>query len=123
MEPFAAGQVWTYKTRSGEDASRVVVCRVETDPKLGEVVHIQVNGLKLQNKHAPEGFSGVIGHLPYSADALRKSVTKLEATGTKPPEFEEGYKTWRAAFEQHKAGVWTVGVAEAVATMERAMSQ
>ena len=47
MEPFAPGQVWTYKTRPGEEASRIIVCRVETDPKLGEIVHIHVNGLQI----------------------------------------------------------------------------
>ena len=64
MQPLAAGQVWSYATRPGEEASRIVICRVETDPKLGEMVHIHVRGLRFKNKHVPGGFSDTIGHMP-----------------------------------------------------------
>ena len=123
MEPFAPGQVWTYKARPGEEASRIIVCRVETDPKLGEIVHIHVNGLRFKNKHAPGGSSDQIGHLPYSAEALRKSLTKLESTGTVLPAFEDGYQEWRGAFDKGKAGVWTAPVSEAIAGIESALNQ
>ena len=123
MQPFAAGQVWTYNTRPGEEASRIVVCRVETDPKLGEIVHIHVNRVRLKNKHAPGGSSDQIGHMPYSAEALRKSLTTLESTGAALPAFEDGYKEWRGAFDKGKAGVWTAPVSEAIAGMESALNQ
>ena len=31
MPPFAAGQAWRYITRPGEEASRVIVCRVAAE--------------------------------------------------------------------------------------------
>ena len=123
MHPFAAGQVWTYDARPGEEASRIVVCRVEKDPKLGEIVHIQVNGLRMKNKHRPDGVGDRVGHMPYSGDALRKVVRKLESTEVALPDFEEGYRQWRAAFDKSKAGVWTLPVSEAIAGMEAAMNQ
>lgn len=123
MQPFAPGQVWTYNTRPGEEASRIVICRVETDPKLGEIVHIHVNGLRLKNKHAPGGASDQIGHMPYSGEALRKSLTKLESTGTVLPSSDSGYQEWRGAFDKGKAGVWTASVSEAIAGMESALNQ
>lgn len=123
MQPFAAGQVWTYNTRPGEDASRIIVCRVESDPKLGEIVHIHVNGLRFKNKHAPDGYSDRIGHMPYSGKALRDSVVALESTGAALPMFEDGYQQWRSAFDNGKAGVWTASVSVAVAGMEFALNR
>jgi hypothetical protein len=120
---FAPGQVWTYNTRPGEEASRIVICRVETDPKLGQIVHIHVNGLRFKNKHAPGGISNEIGHMPYAADALQKSVVKLESTSAVLPSFEDGYQEWRNAFEEGKAGVWTAPVSEAIAGLESALNQ
>jgi hypothetical protein len=123
VRPFAPGQVWTYYTRPGEESSRMVICRVESDPRLGEIVHIQVNGIRLKNKHAPAGFSGQIGHMPYAADALRKCLVNLEVEGAALPSFESGYGEWRSAFDQGKAGVWTASISEAIAGMEKGMSK
>jgi hypothetical protein len=82
-----------------------------------------VNGLRLKSKHAPGGVSDQIGHMPYSGEALRKSVTILEATGASLPAFEEGYEQWRSAFEDENAGVWTARVDEAIAGIESALNQ
>jgi hypothetical protein len=120
---FAPGQIWTYCSRPGEDTSRIVVCRVEADPKLGQIVHIHVNGLHFKNKHVPGGVSDQIGHMPYSADALQNSVVKLEATTEALPPFEDGYQEWRNAFELGNAGVWTASVAEAISGIESALNQ
>jgi hypothetical protein len=123
MLPFAPGQVWTYKTRPAEEASRILICRVEADPRLGEIVHVHVNGLRFRNKHAPGGSSDQIGHMPYSAEGLRRSITKLDSTGDALPAFEDGYQEWRRAFDAGKAGVWTAPVSEAIAGMESALNQ
>jgi hypothetical protein len=99
MESFATGQVWTYDTRPGEEASRIIICRVETDANLGEIVHIHVRSVRLRNKHAPGGYSETVGHMPYSGDALRKSLVTLESSSVKLPAFEDGYREWRSSFE------------------------
>jgi hypothetical protein len=120
MKPFEAGQVWTYGTRMREEASRIVVCRVESDAKLGEVVHIHVKDVRLKT---PGGHSDVIGHMPYAADALRKSVIALESSGATLPSFEEGYRQWRDARDKGKGGVWTIPVKEAIEGMEAAFNK
>lgn len=122
MQPFAPGQIWTYDTRSGEEISRIIICRVEADAKFGQIVHIHVNGVRLKNNRAPGGSSNQIGHMPYSGDALRKCLTKLESTVTALPAFEDGYQEWRGAFDKGKAGVWTAPVSEAIAGMEAALN-
>ena len=122
MTPFAAGQIWTYATRPGEEASRIVICRVEADPKLGQIVHINVTGVHMKNSQAPGGYSSEVGHMPYEGESLRKSVVNLESTGARLPNFEEGYQLWRSAFDEHKAGVWKMAVAEAISSMESALA-
>lgn len=123
MGPFAAGQVWKYNTRDGEEASRVIVCKVESDPKLGEIVHIHVNGLRLKSKHAPGGFVDQVGHMPYDAAALKENVTDLESVGAPLPGFEGGYEEWRNAVDRGKAGVWTLSIAKAITAMESILNQ
>jgi hypothetical protein len=121
--PFEPGQVWTYRTRPGEEGSRVIVCRVENDADLGQIVHVYVNGLRMRNKNAPHGTVDHVPHMAYSARAMRRSVVKLEATGTSLPQFEERYHEWRTKFMQSRAGVWTAPLADSIAGMESVMSQ
>ena len=119
---FEPGQLWVYKTRPGEKDSRLVICRIETDEKLGQIIHIQLVKVKVKNKNAPGGVSQVINHLPYSGEALRASVVRLQTILPQLPPYEEGYQTWRAAFVEGKAGVWTIPVAEAIEGMEKGLN-
>jgi hypothetical protein len=100
-----------------------VICRVETNPKLGEIVHIHVNGLRFKNKHVPGGMSDQVGHLPFAAEALRNSVVKLESESAALPAFEEGYREWQDAFQRGEAGVWKTSVADSIAGIETALNQ
>src|SRR5215471_4560886 len=71
---FAAGQHWSYETRPEDPNSTLIVGRVEELPGHGTVVHVAVIDVNL---HTPSGSVGhVLAHLPFSADALRKSVKK-----------------------------------------------
>ena len=123
MQPFTPGQVWTYHTRPEEEASRVVICQVDEDPKLGPIVHIHVTGVRFKNQYAPRGFSDEIGHMPYSADALRVSLVTLESTNAALPRYEDGYQEWRSAFEKGEAGVWTLSLRDAIASVESLLNR
>lgn len=123
MIEFHPGQTWQYKTRSGEEASRVVVCRVDSDAKLGPIVHVYVDGIAIKNPHVPDGVSRVVQHMPFSAEALRESVVAVEESRQPLPDFEEGYDTWREAFDNGEAGVFTVSVAEGLDFMEQAVGR
>ena len=122
-QAFEPGQVWTYRTRPGEKGSRVIVCRVENDADLGQIVHVHVNGLRMKKKDAPGGVVDRVAHMPYSAVALRGTVLKLESSGASLPQFEEGYHEWRTKFMQGRAGVWTSSLSEAISGMESVMNQ
>ena len=103
--PFAAGQLWTYRTRPGEERSRVRVILVETLPDLGIVVHVRVAGLQVRNPHAPKGFTKVLGHMPFAAQAVGLSVVELAGEQPVPDGWQNGYDTWRAAFDARQGGV------------------
>lgn len=119
---YSPGQIWRYKTRLTEPQSRAVVLRIDKSPVAGFIIHVALNGVALKSPSSPDGVAREISHLPFSEAAVDQSVTELESVGT-IPNFGEGYQTWREAFDQHKAGVWTVAFAEAVAAMETALNQ
>ena len=118
---YQPGQVWKYRTRASEPDSRATILRVDAPPDLGYIVHIAVDGLSIQSPQSPEGVAETVSHLPFSEAAISDSLTELERTGP-VPDFREGYQTWRDAFDQHEAGVWTISVADAIAAMESILS-
>ncbi|ULH15055.1 hypothetical protein MF271_13975 [Deinococcus sp. KNUC1210] len=118
---FAPGQCWAYRTRSGEEASRLLVLKVEV-LNGEEVVHLSIGGLAMKNPLSPDGVTRQIGHTPIAASALRRSVTHLEERGAELPEDESGYQQWKAAADRGEAGVFTLEVAGLVDAMEEALN-
>lgn len=115
LTKFAAGQVWKYNTRSHESDSRVIVVRVDSDDQeFGNIIHIYVSGVDIPNAEAPGGKTVFIQHMPYEEDSLEQSVTELESDTKDLPDYSDGYKLWKDAFEKGEAGVFTVSVSEAV---------
>ena len=111
---FEPGQVWRYATRTGEEQSRVWILSVETHPRTGEpIVHIAISDVRLR----AAGELTTIGHIPISREALEASGVMLEATGAALPDFEEGYRMWRKAFDAGEAGVFSIPVAEVVGAL------
>ncbi len=107
---FAVGQVWSIK---GSPGSRLVVGRVE--PYGGQTaIHIGLLWMFADATQPPL----VADHLPFDSRALSQSVDTLLFTGVPtPPHFEDGYRTWREASETQGAGVFTLSIADVVATI------
>jgi hypothetical protein len=120
---YKVGQVWSYKARSQEPASTFTVVRVEADSKLGTIVHISLQGLKIRNSLNKDGYSETIAHMPFAEKAIDASVTRLLQENAKLPDYEGGYDEWRGAFDKQKAGIFSITVAEAVDVMESALSK
>lgn len=121
-EKVVAGQIWTYKARPGEEGSRVTVLKTESHSKLGDIIHIGVDGLAMKNPHAAGGVSSTIGHMPYQEAALRASLVAVESQSTAAPNLD-GYKTWKDAFDQGEAGIWSIPLSEAISAMEKVINQ
>jgi hypothetical protein len=119
MSKYEPGQVWTYRTRPGEEGSLLTVVKVEAHDELGAIVHIRVDAVAQKNAHAPGGVSRVIHHMPFAADAIDRSVVELAESGVPVPNtFEHGYRLWKEAFDAGKGGVWTLTVAESISACE-----
>ncbi len=113
------GQCWTYDTRSGEEASFLVIRKIETVPKLGEIVHISVFELKIKNPHALQGYSKEIGHVPISVASLRASIKSQTRADIPPLDWQEGYGIWL----EDRGGAFTIPVKECIDAMEEAVNQ
>ena len=118
---YKVGQVWSYKTRPDEKKSTFIVVKVESHPKLGNIVHIALRDLRLRRSDGD--FIEAAGHLPFAEEAIDKSALKLLKEQAELPDYEEGYGLWREAFDAGKAGVYTISVAEAVNVMEETLNQ
>ena len=114
-----SGQIWKYNTRKGEEQSRVIILKIEDYGKRGKVIHIAVNGLKIKNKHVEGGISREFQHLPFREEEIIKSLSKLETTLDKLPDFKEGYDMWKEAWENGTGGVFTITVKEVVELAEK----
>lgn len=120
---YKVGQVWSYKTRSQEKKSTFIVVKVESHPKLGNIIHIALRDLKMKNPHSPDGISDTANHLPFAEEAINKSAVKLLKEKADLPDYEEGYGMWREAFDDGRAGIYTITIAEAVNVMEATLNQ
>jgi hypothetical protein len=114
---FVPGQIWAYKTRKKEESSTLTILKVEEIPKLGTIIHIRVDKIRLRNCTGgpePDKFE----HMPFTRDAVERSVTKMIREGD-IPDFREGYDEWRKAC----GGIYTITVAEAVRASEEILRQ
>src|SRR5262245_24931597 len=82
------GQIWEYRTRAGEEGSRLTVLKIESHPKLGNIVHVALDGLHIRNPAIPGGSSSKVAHLPYQEAALRQSLTKPSGHDPGPANLE-----------------------------------
>ncbi|HEY8091974.1 MAG TPA: hypothetical protein VIF09_29130 [Polyangiaceae bacterium] len=117
-ERFHAGERWHYQTRPGEEGSTLTVLKVDASPRVGTIVHIHVDGLKLKTPPNSSVHSDQIGHMPFAEAAMEQSVTTMIAKDVPLPDFAPSYGEWRRAFENGKGGVFTITVAKGVDFVE-----
>ncbi len=114
---YSPGQVWSYNPREGESEATLTILKVEALPKVGTLVHIRVDGVRLKSCSGAPDLTAV-AHAPFTREALNRSVRRLLRTGP-VPDFAAGYDSWR----QHCGGVYTTTVAEMEAVDEKTFNQ
>jgi len=119
---YSVGQVWSYKTRNGEESSTILINKIDKDPKFGKIFHISVRDVHVLNPHVPSGITTDLPHFPVSEITLEKSCIKIVGHASPNPEYLEGYKVWREAFDANKGGVFDTSVAEIVGIIEQSVS-
>jgi len=120
---FKVGQKWSYRARAGEESSYFIIVKIDNDPKLGRIIHIAMRGLKIKNPRSPDGLSESVSHMPFAEEAIEKSEVKLLQEKVDLPDFEEGYRLWREAFDAGRGGIYTITVADAVTVMETILNR
>jgi len=106
---YAAGQVWAYRTRPGDEASRVKIHAVEPYPGPGgedEVFHVSVVGFSFRNPDAPP----VLSHVPVARETLDASLTEQVPGEGDFPDPAEGIASWR----ENGGGVFNLPIADIV---------
>jgi hypothetical protein len=122
MSMFQPGQVWTYRTRPGEENSRLVVCQVDWDIHFGFTVHVAIDGVAIKSRFERSGLMDSVPHMPFAEEALKNSVVQMVASSAPLPAYQERYRSWKRAFDDGEAMGWTVTVAECLDGLERALA-
>jgi len=118
---FSVGQVWAYKTRSGEEQSTLVIDKVEEDPKLGRIYHISVSNIQIRLDTGT--VANELPHLPVSPETLKSSCTTLLGKTVPNAKYLPGYRLWKEAYDAGHAGVYTISVAEIVTVTEKTLQK
>ena len=114
---YRVGDVWEYRARSGEQASKFTVVKIDSSPNLGIIIHIAVDKLNwktCQGDLLPQQ----VPHMPFAKKALEASAVRRVGTASKLPDFGDGYEEWRQAFLKKKAGIYTIPIKDAVTVAE-----
>jgi hypothetical protein len=115
---FRVGDVWEYKTRQGEEHSRVTIVKIDSSPELGMIVHVGVDNLTwkdCQNNPMPES----VAHMPFACKAVDASVTRRIATDHTLPDYHSGYEEWKEAYSKKHAGIYVIAIQDAVSVAEK----
>jgi hypothetical protein len=113
---FEAGQIWSARAREQDPDPKLLVLRVETSSKVGDVVFIAVSGVKIC---LPTGQCGAaFSPLAMSKQALDLSVKEQVGRTDQIPDFARGYEFWKDGVA--KGAPVTIGVplAEALDEIE-----
>jgi hypothetical protein len=114
---FRVGDVWEYKSRSGEEHSRLTILKIEESPDLGVIVHIAVDDVVFRDcKGAPIPES--IPHMPFARKAIDASVVRRSAVSQPLPNYREGYEEWKGAYTKKRAGIYVIDVGAAISVAE-----
>jgi len=117
-ENYEVGQIWNYKTRPQEPNSTLMILRIDNTSKLGQVVFIGLTNLRIQH---PSGkvLPPSISPLPFTKEALDKSVVKLVGKSETLLKSDFGYAKWKEAQREGKTPpTYAKPVAEIVNSLE-----
>ncbi|WP_340117755.1 hypothetical protein [Pelagibius sp. 7325] len=120
---YQAGQIWSYRTRPGEEASRLYIVRIDRELSTRPIFHIYLDGLALKNALMEGGVQKTLPYAAVSQETLDASVVELLASDAPMPNIGEGYSEWRLAFGRGQTGVFTLPVKDVVQYIEDAFAR
>jgi len=118
---YHVGNYYLFKSREFEPNAKLNVVKVEYLDKVGNIIHVRVDSVKIKTTEKPVEYSTVITHMPFSEAALDSSGLKRIGEAKTIPDYQKGYNEWRTSFDEGKAGVFSIPVNRAVEYMEETM--
>ena len=116
---YKVGQLWGYWTRPEEKTSSFVVVKVEKHPTLRTIIHISLRGLRIKK---PNGdIIETLNHIPFTEYAIDSSGPKLLSEKADLPDYEDGYRRWREAFDAGRGIVYARTIAETLEELEASL--
>lgn len=115
---YAVGQSWTYRTRPGEEGSRVAIRRIDHEPEDGAVFHISILGVKLRNHRVPGGMQPAMNHAAVSRMTLDASLVAADGEADADESWRDGYAVWRQAYDNGDAGIFEIPISEILGYIE-----
>jgi len=100
---YEVGQVWNYKTRLGEEKSTLTIVRIEENDKLGTIVCVYADSLKINSRDTLDFVH--IEFMPFAKSAIDSSVTNLIGVSKPVPDYEYSYRYWKSGM---KPGEWKI---------------
>jgi hypothetical protein len=116
-QTYETGQVWSYKTRPQEKDSTLMVLHIDNSSKLGQVVFVGVKDVRML--HPSGKVLSSMSPLPFTKDALDRSVIKLVGKTDKLMNFDFGYGKWKEAqIAGKRPPTYVKPVAEIIGSLE-----
>ncbi|SDG50755.1 hypothetical protein [Dyella sp. 333MFSha] len=115
---YAPGQAWTYRTRPGEEDSRIAIRKIDHEPEDGEVFHVSILGVKLRNHRVPGGLQPAMNHAAVSRATLDASLLTTDGPADADEGWRDGYAVWRQAYDNGDAGIFDLPVPEILGYIE-----
>lgn len=119
---YAEGQAWAYHSRPGEEASRIMIRKIETEPEDGQVFHVSILGVKLRNHRVPGGAQPAMNHAAVLRTSLDASVVSADGEADNDEAWRDGYAVWRQAYDAGDAGVFDLPVADILGYIEKVVA-
>ncbi len=113
------GDCWRYPTRPGEEASYLVIRKLERHSKIGELVHISVLNVHMKNPNFHKGFHDTIGHMPVTRESLLPQLQEKVQREYPDADWEGGYATWK----KENGGAFIIPIRDLVDMFEAAFNQ
>jgi hypothetical protein len=119
---YAVGQAWTYRTRPGEEASRLMIRHIDVEPEDGEVFHISILDVRLRNHKVEGGAQPAMNHAAILRVGLDASALQLDGSADADEAWRDGYAVWRQAYDNGDAGVFDLPVADILGYIEKVVA-
>lgn len=118
---LSKGQVWHYEARKGEEDSTLTINHIDYDDEHRAIYHLSIDGIRIQPSQYGLEPVTQIHHLPVAENALIESLTELEEAVLPLNGSEEGYASWKSAYKEGNAGVFSIRIAEIINNIERSI--